>query len=99
MSTSAHILPSRSSELSRLPETVSASVPLTSLKVGDSAVLCEVCDARVYSLLRSLGLTGGGHFRVSRTGDPCIIQVRSTRIGLSKAVADSVFVTADGAPV
>mgnify|MGYP001335412555 CR=1 FL=1 len=34
----------------------------------------------------------GARLRVCRLGDPCIIQVRSTRIGFSRAVAQSVFV-------
>lgn len=78
----------------------SASTPLTTLSPGTMAVLHEVCDSRSCALLRSLGLTGGSRFRVCRMGDPCIIQVRSTRIGLSREVADSVLVMkADGAPV
>lgn len=76
------------------------AVPLTSLQPGATAVLQEVCDSRSCAVLRSLGLMGGARFRLCRLGDPCIIQVRSTRIGLSRAVADSVTVTtADGVPV
>lgn len=76
------------------------SVPLTSLAQGSTATLQEVGDARLSALLRSLGLTGRAQFRLCRVGDPCIIQVRSTRIGLSKAVAESVLVSrADGVPM
>ena len=75
-------------------------IPLTALQPGATAVLQEVCDSRSCAVLRSLGLMGGARFRLCRLGDPCIIQVRSTRIGLSKAVADAVNVTsADGVPV
>lgn len=75
-------------------------VPLTMLAPGSTAVLHDVADARSSAVLRSLGLTGGSRFRLCRMGDPCIIQVRSTRIGLSRAVAESVIVTAsDGVPV
>lgn len=76
------------------------SMPLTALPAGATAVLQQVCDSRSCAMLRSLGLTDGSRFRVCRMGDPCIIQVRSTRIGLSREVARSVLVTtADGAPV
>jgi Fe2+ transport system protein FeoA len=78
--------------------TVSA-VPLTTLSQGATAVLHAIADARSHAVLRSLGLTGGATFRLCRMGDPCIIQVRSTRIGLSRAVAESVLVTTAGAPV
>lgn len=74
-------------------------MPLTALQPGAMAVLHEVCDSRSCAVLKSLGLTGGSRFRVCRMGDPCIIQVRSTRIGLSREVADSVLVMAAGAPV
>lgn len=75
-------------------------VPLTTLPPGSTAVLQEVGDSRLFAVLRSLGLTGRAQFRLCRVGDPCIIQVRSTRIGLSKAVAESVIVSrADGVPM
>lgn len=69
-----------------------ATVPLTDLAPGVVAVLREVHDPQSRAVLRALGLTGGARLRLCRIGDPCIIQVRSTRIGLSKAVAQSVFV-------
>ena len=67
-------------------------VPLLDLVPGTVAVLREVLDQQSRSILRSLGLTDGAQMRVCRIGDPCIIQVRSTRIGLSKTVAQSVYV-------
>lgn len=77
-----------------------AGVPLTTLAVGSTVVLQEVGDPRLFALLRSLGLSGRAQFRLCRVGDPCIIQVRSTRIGLSKAVAESVIVSrVDGVPM
>lgn len=73
---------------------------LTSLTPGATAVLHQVCDTRCHEVLRALGLAGGAPFRVCRQGDPCIIQVRSTRIGLSRSVADGVLVTEHhGVPV
>lgn len=68
-------------------------VPLLDLAPGTVAVLQQVLDDQSRAVLRSLGLTDGARFRVCRLGDPCIIQVRSTRIGLSKVVAQSIYVT------
>lgn len=69
-----------------------ATVSLLDLEPGKVAILHDVRDHRSRAVLRSLGLTDGARLRVCRLGDPCIIQVRSTRIGLSKIVAQSVYV-------
>lgn len=42
--------------------------------------------------LRSLGLTQECQLRLCKAGEPCIVQVRSTRIGLSKEVARRIMV-------
>jgi Fe2+ transport system protein FeoA len=42
--------------------------------------------------LRALGFTKACQIRVCQTGEPCIVQVRSTRIGLSRAVAGQIYV-------
>lgn len=68
------------------------TVSLLELAPGTRAVLRHVLDHQSRAVLRSLGLTDGAHLRVCRLGDPCIIQVRSTRIGLSKVVAQSIYV-------
>jgi Fe2+ transport system protein FeoA len=68
-------------------------VSLLNLAPGTIAILREVLDHRSRAVLRSLGLTDGARLRICRLGDPCIIQVRSTRIGLSKVVAQSVYVS------
>jgi Fe2+ transport system protein FeoA len=69
-----------------------ATVPLLDLPPGTIAVLRLVLDDQSRAVLRSLGLTDGARLRICRLGDPCIIQVRSTRIGLSKVVAQSIYV-------
>lgn len=71
---------------------LAATVPLLDLAPGTIAVLREVRDDQSRAVLRSLGLTDGARLRICRLGDPCIIQVRSTRIGLSKVVARSIYV-------
>ncbi|MEZ5290056.1 MAG: FeoA family protein [Vicinamibacterales bacterium] len=74
-------------------------VPLTTVPVGSVATLHEVRDAESRAVLRSLGLTDASVLRLCKVGDPCIVQVRSTRIGLSGAVAKRLFVVpANGTP-
>lgn len=76
-----------------------ATVPLLDLAPGTIAVLRQVIDDESRVVLRSLGLTDGARLRICRLGDPCIIQVRSTRIGLSKVVARSIYVAVAGRDV
>ena len=46
-------------------------------------------------LLQALGLSGAEAFRLCKAGEPCILQVGSTRIGVSRRVASRIFVIAD----
>jgi Fe2+ transport system protein FeoA len=69
-----------------------AAVPLTAVPVGSLATLHEVRDAASRPVLRSLGLTDACVLRLCQVGDPCIVQVRSTRIGLSRDVAHALYV-------
>jgi len=69
------------------------SIPLTSLEPGEVARLADTrLDTETRSLLRSLGLTDASRLRVCKRGDPFIIQVRDTRIGVSRKVAGGIFV-------
>jgi Fe2+ transport system protein FeoA len=68
-------------------------VSLLDLAPGTIAILRHVHDEQSRTVLRSLGLTDGARLRICRLGDPCIIQVRATRIGLSRIVAQSIFVS------
>ena len=73
-------------------------VPLSALPAGSLARFHEAhLDPESQQLLRALGLAGRCLLRVCRHGDPCIVQVRSARIGLSKAVARGVFVIPEAA--
>ncbi len=73
-------------------------VPLTSLAAGASARLYGTqLDEDTRSLLRSLGLTDASPLRVCKRGEPFIIQVRATRIGVSSTVAGGIFVVPDKA--
>lgn len=72
-----------------------SAIPLTAAPVGCHATLQEVRDLESKPVLRSLGLTDECVLRLCKVGDPCIVQVRSTRIGLSNTVARCLFVVPD----
>jgi Fe2+ transport system protein FeoA len=74
------------------PASASPAVPLSSVAVGAVATLHEVRDAESRTTLRSLGLHEACVMRLCKVGDPCIVQVRATRIGLSNAVARCLYV-------
>ena len=71
----------------------SSPVRLGELAVGATARLhhADIEDS-TGRFLRAIGLTPTAHLRVCRRGEPCIIQVRSTRVGLARAVADRILV-------
>ena len=75
-----------------------APVRLTDLDSGAVARLHEThLDDDTRRFLRSLGLTDASRVRVCKRGEPLIIQVRTTRIGLSRAVGHGIFVVPDAA--
>ena len=39
-----------------------------------------------------MGMTEQCEFRVCRAGEPCIVEVNETRLGLSKSLAGQIFV-------
>ena len=77
-----------------------ASVPvsLAQLRAGTMArvhaahLAMEDC-----ALLRALGLTERCLLRVCKAGEPCIVQVRQTRIGLSRELARGILVIPEAA--
>jgi Fe2+ transport system protein FeoA len=76
----------------------STPVPLSMLEAGTKGHLSDTSlDPDTRSLLRSLGLTDLSPLRVCKSGEPCIIQVRTTRIGLSNTVANKIYVVVDSA--
>jgi Fe2+ transport system protein FeoA len=79
------------------PALGTSAVPLTAVRPGAVSTLHEVRDRESRPFLRALGLTDACRIRLCKTGDPCIVQVRTTRIGLSRAVAEQLFVVPDGA--
>jgi Fe2+ transport system protein FeoA len=72
-------------------------VPLSTLRGGDRGRLhlaelpCDECE-----LLQAMGLTDQCEVRVCRGGEPCIVQVHATRLGLSASLARRIYVTVNG---
>lgn len=73
-------------------------VRLSDLPVGFVARLHDAhLDPESRSQLRALGLTDASVLRVCKQGEPCVVQVRATRIGISGRIAQCVLVIpADG---
>lgn len=68
-------------------------VRLSDLEAGQTARLhCAALSAQDCALLRAIGLTDRCVLRICKVGEPCIVQVRATRIGLSRIVADGIMV-------
>lgn len=68
-------------------------IVLTHLPIGAEARFLGTGLQRDHlELLEALGLTGSCRFRVCQAGDPWIVQVRSTRIGIANTVACDIVV-------
>lgn len=79
-----------------MPIKIPGSIPLTSLAIDGSARFHDnglTTDDR--DTLRGLGLTDGAVLRVCQQGEPCVVQVRATRIAITHRVARAIFVTPD----
>ncbi len=79
-------------------EAADVPVQLTRLAQGAAARL-HGADllADDLALLEALGMTRRCRFRVCKAGDPWILQVRETRIGLASSVASRLFVVPEPA--
>jgi Fe2+ transport system protein FeoA len=73
-------------------------VRLTQMVPGN-VVRLHMADlpAQDCALLGALGLTDRCVLRICKVGEPCIVQVQSTRIGLSRSVADGILVVPETA--
>jgi Fe2+ transport system protein FeoA len=70
-----------------------APIRLSDLRAGATARFHEArLDREMTRFLRAIGLTRTSEFRICKNGEPCIVQVRSTRIGLSRALAGKIYV-------
>ena len=69
------------------------AVQLTELSAGDRGELhATKLTPGDRELLHALGLAERSRFRVCKAGDPWILQVRNTRVGMSDAVARRILV-------
>ena len=76
-----------------MPATAAAPIPLSDLHAGTIARFHDArLDRDITRFLRAIGLTRTSEFRICKTGEPCLVQVRSTRIGLSRALAGQIYV-------
>jgi Fe2+ transport system protein FeoA len=73
------------------------AVRLSTLAPGQMATLHGAdLTSHDCELLNALGLTDRCLLRICKIGEPCIVQVRATRIGLARSVADSILVVPQG---
>jgi len=89
-------------DIREIPPVPTTAVPpetprrLVELEVGAMARMVDASvDAESRSLLRALGLTDDSRLRVCKRGEPCVIQVRATRIGISSRIAEQIMVVAE----
>ncbi len=69
------------------------AVPLSSCRTGSVVRFMRAhLDPQACDMLRALGLTRQCQLTLCKAGEPCIVQVRSTRIGLSRDVANGILV-------
>lgn len=75
------------------PQPPALAVRLSTLRPGATARFdrAEV-DSQSRDLLRALGLTQASRVTLCKVGEPFIVQVRATRIGLARSLAVGIFV-------
>jgi hypothetical protein len=91
-----------------MPAAPSNAVPLTSLRRGQTAVICESrLDADDAALLRAMGLGGRVRIKLCRVGEPVVVALGTTqgrhchcqghcRIGLARGLAERVMAIVEG---
>ena len=73
--------------------TTSQPIPLTSLPVGqDARFHSSELDGAEQAMLAALGFASGRPLKLCKQGNPWIVQVSTTRVGLSPSVAQRVLV-------
>ncbi|MBT8486480.1 MAG: ferrous iron transport protein A [Phycisphaerales bacterium] len=80
--------------ISRSADSPPATVPLCTLRRGTRAIVARTqLDDESCDLLCAMGMTERCELRVCRSGEPCIVQVNNTRLGLCLAMARKIHVT------
>ncbi|HNU83511.1 MAG: ferrous iron transport protein A [Acidobacteria bacterium] len=70
-----------------------AGIRLVQLGRGDRGRMAAAeLERDECQLLHALGLTDRCLLKVCKQGDPCIVQVRATRIGISQRLAERILV-------
>ncbi len=70
-----------------------ACVPLTHLAVGERGRLrASSLAGDQRRVLEAMGLVGESEIRIVKGGEPCIVQVNSTRLALAGTVARQILV-------
>ena len=88
----------QSSSAKKSSSTSPEAVRLSTLAPGQIATLHGAeLTAHDCALLNAIGLTDRCLLRICKIGEPCIVQVRATRIGLARSVADSILVVPQSA--
>ena len=68
-------------------------VPLTHLAVGERARLgSSMLSGDERRVLEAMGLVGDSVIRIVKGGEPCIVQINSTRLALAGTVARQILV-------
>ena len=81
----------------KIPARLPVLQRLADLPVGSVARLsCRELSEGEACLLAAMGMTEGCRLKVRTSGDPCIVEVRSTRIGLARSVAVRLVVASAG---
>ncbi|MBA3485451.1 MAG: ferrous iron transport protein A [Pirellulales bacterium] len=71
-----------------------APQPLSTLRCGEGRVVQVEAEAADASRLKALGICIGRRVLVVQAGDPLIVKVVGSRVGLSARLAAGVFVVA-----
>jgi Fe2+ transport system protein FeoA len=70
-----------------------SAVPLSELREGATGLVAETSiDPADALLLSAMGLRAAAPIRLARAGEPCIVQVNGTRIGLNSSLARGIHV-------
>lgn len=67
------------------------SQPLTRFQAGQCGVITELGEGKTSSRLQSMGICLGRTVEVVKTGNPLILKVYGTRIGLSGRLASQIW--------
>ncbi len=69
------------------------ATPLIQVPLGTSCRVRQMdLESSDQALLAALGVTGRSLIRLCQVGNPCIVEVRGTRIGMARTVAERLWV-------